>query len=150
MKQLLIIYHAPSDNTQALVKACQGEGGSEAVELVTRPALMVQEKDVQAADAVILATTENLGYMSGALKDFFDRTYYFCREHTQAMPFTYYIRAGLDGTGTDRAIRSITQGMRWKLAAEPLILKGEWQPAFLDQVKELVQIMIASMEAGIL
>ncbi len=105
--------------------------------------------DVLAADAVILGTTENLGYMSGALKDFFDRTYYGVLEEKQGLPYALYVRAGLDGTGTIRGVETIVTGLRWKAVREPLLLHGDWQPDFVDDARELGQLVAAGIEAGV-
>jgi len=70
-------------------------------------------------------------------------------EEKQGLPLGVYIRAGLDGTGTRRAIESITGGLRWKLVQEPMILHGEWQDGFLQQVEDLGLAMAAGLEAGV-
>lgn len=151
-KVLLIIGHVPSRNTQALRDAVE-EGARhrdiEGVEVRALSPFDTKPEDVIAADGLILGTTENLGYMSGALKDFFDRCYYPVIEVTEGRPFAYYIRAGLDGTGTRRAIDAITGGLRWKRVQEPLICKGEWRPEFLDKARELGMAMAAGLEAGV-
>jgi len=152
VKRLLIVAHAPSPNTEALRDACaRGARHPEigGVEVVVKAPLSAGPEDVLAAQAVILGTTENLGYMSGALKDFFDRSYYACIEKTDALPFACYIRAGQDGTGTRRAIESITTGLRWKAVQEPLVLRGAWQDGFVAQVEELGMAVAAGLEAGV-
>jgi len=152
-KQLLFIAHAPSENVQKLVAAVI-KGASHAdisdVEIRYIPPLEAQAKDILSAQAVILGTTENLGYMSGLMKDLFDRCYYPCLDKTQGLPFTFFIRAGHDGTGTHRAIETITTGLRWRLVQEPLICRGDFQTQFIEQCENLGLSMAASLDAGII
>lgn len=151
-KQLLLVAHAPSVNTRALVDAVlRGARHPDLTGVTVRhlPPLQATAEDVLAADAIILGTTENLGYMSGALKDFFDRVYYRVLEEKQGLPCALYVRAGLDGTGTRRAVQSIVTGLRWTWVQEPLVLRGDWQEAFLAQAEELGMAMAAGLDAGI-
>jgi len=150
-KRLLICAHAPSLNTEALRRAAaDGAGEVDDVETVVKGPFDTVADDVLAAQAILLGTTENLGYMSGALKDFFDRCYYAVIEHTEALPYALYIRAGQDGTGTRRAVESIATGLKWKRAHEPLVCRGAWDDAFLDQARDLGMYMAAGLDAGIL
>ena len=152
-KKLIIISHAPSENTGRMLQAIiTGATSSdvENVEVNYIPPLDVQPDDIISAHAVIIGTTENLGYMAGLIKDVFDRCYYPCLEHTQGLPFTFYIRAGHDGTGTRRAIESITTGLKWKLVQEPLVCKGDFSEKFIDQCEELGLTIAASLDAGII
>jgi len=149
-KRLLIVAHAPSDNTRALRDAAERGALSETgVEVRVLAPLQAGPDDVLAAQAVILGTTENLGYMSGALKDFFDRAYNPLLERTQGLPYALYIRAGSDGTGTRRGVESIVTGLRWRAVQEPLLCKGTWQPGFIQQCEELGAAMAAGLAAGI-
>jgi len=151
-KRLLIVAHAPSPRTLRLRDAVV-EGATsddiENVEVVVLAPLDAGPEDVLAAGAIILGTTENLGYMSGALKDFFDRSYYPCLEKTQALPYCLYIRAGHDGTGTRRGVETIVTGLRWRAVQEPLVCRGEWRDAFVEQCRELGAAMAAGLDAGI-
>ncbi len=151
-KQLLIVAHAPSPNTRRLLDAVLAGARSEDVENVAvraLPPLQAGPDDVLAANAIILGTTENLGYMSGALKDFFDRIYYPCLERTQGLPYALYIRAGHDGAGTRRAVSTIVTGLRWRAVQEPLICRGAWRDDFVTQCEELGTMMAVALEAGI-
>ncbi|MDD9878212.1 MAG: flavodoxin family protein [Magnetovibrio sp.] len=151
-KHLLIVGHVPSPNTQALRDAVVRGAGAEEIEGVRVSALSPFDAgadDVLGCDAIVLGTTENLGYMSGALKDFFDRNYYPVLEEKQGLPYALYVRAGLDGTGTRRGVETIVTGLKWKAVAEPLICRGEWDAAFVGRCEELGTLMAAGLEAGV-
>lgn len=153
-KRLLVVAHAPSPNTRRLVDALLAGARhpdlGDAVEVVHREALAAGPDDIRACDAIVLFTTENLGYMSGGMKDFFDRSYYPVLEEKQGLPCAILIRAGHDGTGTRRALESILTGLRWKLAQEPLVLRGDWRDEFVAQAGELGMAMAAGLDAGVL
>lgn len=152
MKSLLIVAHAPSENTRLMVDAVlKGAANPDITGVTTRwvPPLEAQPEDVLACDGIILGTTENLGYMSGAMKDFFDRCYYPCLEQKQGLPCALYVRAGQDGTGTCRAVEMICTGLRWNWIQAPLVCRGEWQVSFLEQCEELGMTMAAGLEMGI-
>jgi multimeric flavodoxin WrbA len=151
-KRLLIVAHAPSPNTQALRDAVlRGARSPEiaGVEVVAQPPFVTVPEHVRGCSAIILGTTENLGYMSGAVKDFFDRIYYPCLEETQGLPLAFWIRGQHDGTGTRRAIETITTGLRWRAVREPLVCRGAWREDFVASCEELGLAMAAGLEAGI-
>ena len=152
MKRLLIVAHAPSPNTLRLRDAVvQGarHPDIEGVEVEVLSPFDAGPEQVLVAQAIVLGTTENLGYMSGALKDFFDRSYYPCLEKTQGLCYALYIRAGHDGTGTRRGVETIVTGLRWRAVNEPLLCRGAWQESFVDQCEELGLLMAAGLDVGV-
>ena len=151
-KQLLVVAHVPSANTLRLAEAVlRGARNPEIDGGAVRhlPPLEAGPADVLGADALVLGTTENLGYMSGALKDFFDRIYYPCLDRTRGLSYALYIRAGHDGTGTRRAVETIVTGLGWRAVQEPLLCRGEWQETFPGDCEELGMLMAAGLEAGV-
>ena len=88
--------------------------------------------------------------LPGALKDFFDRIYYPCLDHTQGLPYALVVRAGHDGTGTRRAVETIVTGLRWRAVRPALILRGTWQDAFVEEARALGALMAAGLDAGVI
>ncbi len=152
-KTLLIVAHVPSVNTQRLAQLAQQAITPELIDnvsVVLKTPLATTVDDVLQADAIIIGTTENFGYMAGLTKDFFERIYYPVLEQKQGLPVACYIRAGLDGTGSKRAVESIVTGLRWRWIQPPLVLKGEWSSAFDEQVAELTMAVCAGLSLSIL
>ena len=151
-KTVLLIAHTPSPNTLALTTAALGTvANHDTGDVVMRcvSPFDISAKDVSEAAAVIIGTTENIGYMAGATKDMFDRCYNDWLDCTAAKPVAIYIRAGLDGTGTKNALTSICSGLKWRLIAPPLIVHGNWQESFCDQVGELCLGVVLGTDSGI-
>jgi hypothetical protein len=151
-KSLLIVTHMPSPNTRLLGEATLR--GAQHPDIEQVESLLLSPFDttvdhVLAADGIILGTTENFGYMSGALKDFFDRVYYPVLEEKQGTPYALYVRAGLDGTGTITAVERIVTGLRWRSISSPTLCHGTFRPEFETQCEELGMLMAASLDAGI-
>lgn len=95
------------------------------VDVVRRPALSATASDVLDADGYLLGTPANLGYMSGALKHFFDTVYYPCLDTTRNRPFGYYLHGNQGTEGAQRALDAITTGLGWQQVAEPVVVQGE-------------------------
>jgi hypothetical protein len=151
-KSVLLIAHTPSPNTLALATSAMNSVASQDTGDVVLRRLSpfdVSAKDVSDAAAVIIGTTENIGYMAGATKDMFDRCYNNWLGCTAAKPVAIYIRAGLDGTATKNALTSICGGLRWRLIAAPLIVQGSWQDTFCNQVSELCLSVVLGIDSGI-
>jgi multimeric flavodoxin WrbA len=152
-KKLLIVANMPSPNTKQLAEAvldgATNEEISEVESILLSPFDAVAE-DILSCEAIILGTTENFGYMSGALKDFFDRTYNTCRKEKRGLPYSLFVRAGNDGTGAQRSVKSIITGLGWREVHPVVLCRGEFQESFTENCYNLGLYMAASLEAGII
>lgn len=149
MKPLIIIANIPSPNTLKLRSAVAEGAASAEIEMLVLNPFEAQPEHILQAGALILGTTENFGYMSGAVKDFFERIYYPCLEQTQGLPIALYVKAGNDGTGALNSMQRIILGLRWKQVQEPLVMKGDFKPEFLEACTELGAGMAEGLKLGI-
>ncbi|MGW1541211.1 flavodoxin family protein [Streptomyces sp. NPDC002309] len=148
MTTLLIVHHTPSPNCQAMLEAVISGATTpeiENVRVVRRAALSATASDVLATDGCLLGTPANLGYMSGALKHFFDQIYYPCLDETRGRPFGYYVHGGSDVTGAVRGIESVTTGLGWRRAAEAVTVTGEPDRADLERCWDLGATVAAGL-----
>ena len=152
MPTVLVVHHTTSPATQSLLEAVLDGGraeGLESVEVVVRPALSANVVDVLGADGFVLGTPANIGYMSGALKHFFDTVYYPCLTARVGAPYGCYVHGNNDTTGAVRAIESITKGMGWRRVHEPVVLTGAPDRSVLDACADLAAT-VAATAAGML
>ena len=108
----------------------------EGVDVVVRPALEATADDVVACDGIVLGTPANFGYMSGALKHFFDGSFLriggaLADDGSGApasggrLPFGLYVHGRYDTTGAVRSVLAITGALPWRQSAEMLVLMGD-------------------------
>ena len=117
----------------------------EGVEVTAKAALTATAVDVLEADGYLLGTPANLGYISGALKHFFDQIYYPCLDETAGRPYAFYLHGNSDTTGAARAIETITTGLRWKQVQPPVVIIGEPTQADTDACWELGAVVAAGL-----
>jgi multimeric flavodoxin WrbA len=116
---LAIIWHSRTGASCKMARAAS-EGGGSAARLL-RAADVVPE-DLIAADGYLFVCPENLGSISGEMKEMFDRCYYPVLGRIEGRPYATVIAAGSDGTGAQRQIDRIVTGWRLRRVADPLIV----------------------------
>jgi hypothetical protein len=148
MPTLLIVHHTPSPALQAMFEAALNGARTDeidGVDVVVRPALTAGAVDVLGADGYLLGTPANIGYMSGALKHFFDTIYYPCLEATVRRPYGLYVHGASDTGGAVRAAESITGGLRWRAVRPPVCVTGTPEKADLEACWELGALLAAEV-----
>ena len=105
--------------------------------------------DVRWCEGIVLGTPENFGYMSGALKDFFERIYYPLLDETRGLPYALFVKGGHDGEGAIRSVERIVTGLGWKAVLAPVLVVGELDDAALERCYELGITLAAGLDAGV-
>ena len=144
----------------ALVQGAR-ESAGDAVQVIALRAADAGADDVLAADAVVFATPETLASMSGAMKDFFDRSYYPLLGRCEGKPYALLVCAGSDGKPTIAQLRRVALGLRLKEVAEPVLVCTQAQTAEaivaekklpesgLARGRELGALLAAGLELGV-
>ena len=151
-KHLLIVFHSQSGTTTRMADAVVRGARSPdvaGVDVRVKSALDADSEDLLWADAFILGTPENFGYMSGAAKYFLDRVYYDCEGKIDGKSFALFIRAGNDGSGAIKSIRRILSGLSVKEVQEPVLIAGDFDATRLSECEELGLTLAAGLDAGI-
>lgn len=127
MSSLLVVHHTASPSLQAMLDAVLDGARTDeitGVDVTVRAALAATAVDVLAADGFLLGTPANIGYMSGALKHFFDSVYYPCLAARVGAPYGLYVHGNSDTTGAVRAVDSIVKGMGWRRVHDHVTVIG--------------------------
>lgn len=146
--RLLVVHHTPSPATQEVLEAVLAgthADGIENVEVEVHPALSATASDLLGADGVLLGTPANIGYMSGAMKHFFDTVYYPTLEAKHGMPYGYWVHGNNDTEGASRAIETIVGALGWVRAAAPLLVIGQVDKQVREEAFELGGTLAATL-----
>lgn len=150
MKRLLIIYHSQSGNTEKMARAVnKGATCEPEVEVRLMTAMEAGVDDLLNCDAVIFGSPENFGYLSGGLKDFFDRSFYPAEPYQLNIAYGFFVSAGNDGSGAVRQLERIVKGYPLRKVNEPLIVRGELSEEILLQCEELGATFAVALSMGI-
>ena len=150
MKTLLIVYHTGGVKTAQMAEAvARGAAGESDVRVVLKRCADAGPEDVLAADALVLGTPENFGYMSGMMKDFLERIFYACEGKVNGRPWALLVSAGQDGTGAIASVERIVAGLRLKRVREPILALREITPETLAQCEELGATLAAGIAFGV-
>ena len=150
MKTLLIVYHTGGVKTVRMAEAVERGARSEpGVNVVVKRCAEAGPDDLLAADALILGTPENFGYMSGMLKDFLERVFYACEGKVNGRPYALFVGAGQDGSGAVNSVERIVTGLRMEKRSEPIIGLKELTPEVLSNCEELGAAFAAGLALGV-
>jgi multimeric flavodoxin WrbA len=152
VRHLLVVSHSRTGSTQVLCGAATDAARAAAedeVELRVLEAFDAGPDDVLWAHGVLLCTPANFGYMSGALKDFFERIYHPCLEHTAGLPYALVVKGSTDVDGAVASVERITTGLRWRRVLPPLAVVGDTTDVDIEQAVELGATLAAGLAAGI-
>jgi len=156
MKTLLIVFHTHGVKTarmaEAVARGAQAalrEAEAEAeVRVVVKRCAEAGPEDLLAADAVILGTPENFGYMSGMLKDFLERVFYPCEGRVEGRPYALFVGAGQDGSGAQSSVERIVTGLRLRKAHEAIVCVKDLTPAIVEACETLGATFAAGLAIG--
>jgi multimeric flavodoxin WrbA len=152
MIKILIIYHSIGGSNRKMAEAVAvGVQSIEGAEAVLKPAFEATLDDLLLCDGLAIGSPEYFGYMAGALKDFFDRTYDSARGDSRVFrkPFVIFISAGNDGSGALASIERICRGYQFKKVLGPFVAKGEITGEILERCREIGQTIAAGCREGI-
>ncbi|MDR2857437.1 MAG: flavodoxin family protein [Novosphingobium sp.] len=116
---LAIVWHSRTGAAEAMARAAYDSAGEGALLLAAEhaePAVLL------AAAGYLFVCPENLGGMTGTMKEMFDRTYYPLLGRVEGRPYATAIAAGSDGRGGQAQIDRIVTGWRLRRVAGPLIV----------------------------
>lgn len=148
MSTVLLVHHAPSPRLRRILEALESglaHPDLEGIEVESVPALATTDDHVLRADGYVLLTPANFGYMSGALKHFFDRTYYTCEGAVNGRPYALCVHGDNDTSGAVTSVERITTGWGLRQIAPAIQLTGEPDREELDDAAEVAATVAAHL-----
>lgn len=147
-KTLLVVHHTPSPATRELLEAVLAgthDPDISGVTVESKPALAATVTDMLTADGYLFGTTANFGYMSGALKHFFDSVYYPSLDHVAGRPYGLWVHGNNDTVGAANAVDKIVTGLALVKAADVLEVTGVVDAGVRERAYELGGTLAATL-----
>jgi NAD(P)H-dependent FMN reductase len=147
-KTLLIVHHTPSPATREILEAVLSGANDpdiDGVEVLARPALAATVPDLLEADGYLFGTPANLGYMSGALKHFFDTVYYPSLDHVAGRPYGLWVHGNDDTVGAVASVEKILTGLALSKAVDALEITGPIDAGVRERAYELGGTLAATL-----
>jgi flavodoxin len=151
-RHLLVVFHSRTGSTQVLCDAAAGaatEAVGDEVTVRVLGAFSAGPDDVLWSHGVLLVTPANFGYMSGAMKDFFERVYHPCLERSAGLPYALVVKGDTDVDGAVASVERIATGLRWRRVLAPVTVVGAITDRDTEQVAELGATLAAGLAAGV-
>lgn len=127
-KRLLIVWHSRTGASETMAaEAAKAAKDEIPVDLLN--AKKTEVEHIMCACAFLFVCPENLGALSGSMKEFFDRSYYPVLGQIEGRPYGTIIAAGSDGTGAERQLDRIVTGWRLNRVIDPFIANFDAQDA---------------------
>ena len=123
MKNVLVVYHSQSGNTEAMAKAIAEGAGDAGATVVLKKAVDAVDKDLLDCDIVAIGTPNYFSYMAGMLKDFFDRTCYPSEGKITGKPYVAFVSHGGGGEAI-KSVEKLCRRFKLKKVAPPLLAEG--------------------------
>jgi multimeric flavodoxin WrbA len=158
VKTLLIVYHTHGVKTARMAQAVERGAqtalreaeAADSVRVIVKRCAKAHADDLLAADALILGTPENFGYMSGMMKDFLERVFYPCEGRVEGRPYALFVGAGQDGSGAQSSVERIVTGLRLRKAQEAIICVRDLTPEIVARCETLGATFAAGLALGAL
>jgi len=151
-RHLLVVFHSRTGSTQVLCDAAvegAASGAGDEVAVRALGAFAAGPDDVLWAHGVLVVTPANFGYMSGAVKDFFERIYHPCLDHTVGLPYALLVKGDTDVDGAVASVDRIATGLRWRRVLPPVTVVGVIGEPEVAAATELGATLAAGLAAGI-
>ena len=150
MKSLLIVYHSQSGTCAKLARAASRGAQQESdIDVRVKRAWDASVQDLSQVGGLMLVMAENSGALCGAMKDFLDRTFYPAIERQMILPYVLIVSAGNDGRGARSQAERILSGIPFVSAAQPLLVRGEFDAMHEQASHELGQAFATGLSMGI-
>ncbi len=138
MAKVLVIYHTLSGNTEKMANAvAEGAKSVTGTNVIVKKAFDATLDDFVNCDGVAFGSADYFSYIAGAVKDFFDRTFYPSRGKVDGKPC---ITFGTGGGGGDKVVgvleRMCYNAFKLKKVADSVTAGGRISDSDLEECRK--------------